>query len=126
MEIPKRRFRLEYLRRSIASTRSQFSRFSTANGDSKGVASCFLMIKDEERKERGSAIALFAKVPEPGKVKTRLAAAVGDEAASEFYSAFVEDTMARISSLPSETVERFLYLASQWNSKSRPLPECAR
>lgn len=37
------------------------------------------------------AVLLFAKWPEPGRVKTRLAADIGDEAALGFYRCFVED-----------------------------------
>ena len=42
----------------------------------------------------GGVVILFAKSPIPGPVKTRLAAEIGDEAALELHSAFVED-MAR-------------------------------
>lgn len=37
---------------------------------------------------------VFVKYPEPGRVKTRLAAVVGKEVAAELYRAFVEDVMA--------------------------------
>ncbi len=38
-----------------------------------------------------TAILLFVKAPEKGHVKTRLAASLGDDAALELYSCFVED-----------------------------------
>lgn len=38
-------------------------------------------------------IIVFVRYPEPGKVKTRLARDLGDEAAAELYSAFVKDTL---------------------------------
>ena len=41
-----------------------------------------------------NAIVLFAKKPEPGKVKTRLAAGVGEARAVEMYRAMVEHTVA--------------------------------
>jgi uncharacterized protein len=39
-------------------------------------------------------IILFMKNPEPGRVKTRLAAGVGNRFAAEIYRAFVEDVLA--------------------------------
>jgi rSAM/selenodomain-associated transferase 1 len=39
-------------------------------------------------------IAVFAKAPRPGEVKTRLAAAVGDECAAGLHRAFVADVLA--------------------------------
>jgi len=39
---------------------------------------------------------LFAKAPLPGRVKTRLAAAIGAEPAAELYRAFVADTLAKL------------------------------
>ena len=39
---------------------------------------------------------LFAKAPVPGRVKTRLAAAIGAEPAAELYGAFVADTLAKL------------------------------
>ncbi|MCC7387019.1 MAG: TIGR04282 family arsenosugar biosynthesis glycosyltransferase [Deltaproteobacteria bacterium] len=37
------------------------------------------------------AVAVMGKIPVPGRVKTRLAAALGDEAAARLYRAFLED-----------------------------------
>ena len=39
---------------------------------------------------------LFAKAPVPGRVKTRLAAAIGAEPAAELHRAFVADTIAKL------------------------------
>ncbi|HZR83898.1 MAG TPA: TIGR04282 family arsenosugar biosynthesis glycosyltransferase [Candidatus Binatia bacterium] len=39
---------------------------------------------------------IFARDPVPGAVKTRLARAIGPEAAAELYAAFVEDLAARL------------------------------
>jgi rSAM/selenodomain-associated transferase 1 len=39
---------------------------------------------------------LFAKAPIPGRVKTRLAAAIGTGHAAELYRAFVADTIAKL------------------------------
>lgn len=39
---------------------------------------------------------LFAKAPMPGRVKTRLAAAIGAEQAAELYRAFVADAISKL------------------------------
>jgi rSAM/selenodomain-associated transferase 1 len=41
-------------------------------------------------------VAVFARYPEPGRVKTRLAAAIGDDRAAALYAAFVEDLARRL------------------------------
>lgn len=43
---------------------------------------------------------VFARCPEPGRVKTRLARAVGDAAAAGLYAAFVTDLRARFAAAP--------------------------
>ena len=40
-----------------------------------------------------SAIAVFARAPVPGLVKTRLAKSIGDEAAAELYAAMLRDSL---------------------------------
>ena len=40
---------------------------------------------------------IFAKLPEPGKVKTRLAADLGNERAAEIYSQLARDIISRVS-----------------------------
>ncbi|CAG0961290.1 hypothetical protein ARNL5_00928 [Anaerolineae bacterium] len=50
-------------------------------------------------------ILLFAKAPRPGHVKTRLAAAVGDEHACALYRAFLDDAIALARSVPGVTTE---------------------
>ena len=40
------------------------------------------------------AIIIFAKTPEPGAVKTRLAPMLGEERAARLYAAFIQDTLA--------------------------------
>lgn len=44
------------------------------------------------------AIVLFAKAPVPGKVKTRLAASIGDDRAAEMHRAFLADLAMTVSS----------------------------
>ena len=48
------------------------------------------------RARRGVAIVVLAKHPVPGRVKTRLAAALGDQAACALYRAFVVDLAVRL------------------------------
>lgn len=45
---------------------------------------------------------LFARLPEPGRTKTRLAPAVGDRGAAILYRAFLSDVVARIRQVPAE------------------------
>ncbi len=47
---------------------------------------------------------VFAKAPVPGKVKTRLAKAMGDEKAAELYAAFVTDIVTALMDEPGFTV----------------------
>lgn len=42
-----------------------------------------------------NTLGIFVKHPQPGRVKTRLAADVGDEPAAELYAAFVRDLLER-------------------------------
>ena len=46
--------------------------------------------------ERTCAVVLFARLPVPGKVKTRLAAGVGAEAAASFYRRVAERALSLI------------------------------
>jgi len=41
-------------------------------------------------------LGMFARYPEPGKTKTRLAATIGDQPAAELYSCFVRDLVSRL------------------------------
>lgn len=45
-------------------------------------------------------ICIFAKPPVAGRVKTRLAAALGPERAADFARAFLDDTIAAVQALP--------------------------
>ena len=49
--------------------------------------------------DRGT-ICVFAKPPRPGRAKTRLASAVGEEGAARLARAFLEDTWDTVSGLP--------------------------
>ena len=50
-------------------------------------------------------IVVFARAPEPGRVKTRLAAAIGDGAALEIYRWLLEHTLAVVRTNPDCEVE---------------------
>ncbi|MCG3120181.1 MAG: hypothetical protein ALAOOOJD_02806 [bacterium] len=52
------------------------------------------------------ALLIFAKYPAPGKVKTRLAAAIGAELAAEIYQEFIHRTLKL--SLPIKLAARFV------------------
>ena len=45
---------------------------------------------------RENALIVMARYPEPGRVKTRLAASIGDAAAAALYRAFLDDLRARL------------------------------
>ncbi len=45
---------------------------------------------------------IFIKYPEPGRVKTRLAAHLGPEAACDLYQCFIEDIVNATDTLPAE------------------------
>jgi rSAM/selenodomain-associated transferase 1 len=49
-------------------------------------------------------IAIFAKPPRPGMVKTRLAATLGPERAAALAAAFLEDTLSLAASMPGAQV----------------------
>ena len=47
---------------------------------------------------------MFVKFPEPGRVKTRLAAAIGAELAAEMYSAFLSDLIPRFRDIAARRI----------------------
>jgi uncharacterized protein len=51
-----------------------------------------------------NVLGMFARRPEPGYTKTRLAAAIGDVVAAELYAAFVEDLLQRCPALADSFV----------------------
>lgn len=70
--------------------------------------------------KKNNHLALFAKYWEPGKVKTRLAANIGDHAASKIYQAFLQNLLRRLNHVgnersivysPSERISEFRSLA---------------
>lgn len=50
------------------------------------------------------AILVFARAPQPGRVKTRLAAAVGDRAALRIYTRLAKHTLAEVRAFAAEDV----------------------
>ncbi|MDI6795554.1 MAG: TIGR04282 family arsenosugar biosynthesis glycosyltransferase [Desulfatibacillaceae bacterium] len=57
--------------------------------------------------KKKEAILYFAKYPEPGRVKTRLADAIGNAAAANLYRAFVEEIYLRLEKAGFEVVVFF-------------------
>lgn len=53
---------------------------------------------------RSGAICVLAKVPRPGRVKTRLARTLGDERAAALAEAFLEDTLAGLGATPASVI----------------------
>lgn len=49
-----------------------------------------------------NVLGMFARLPQPGKTKTRLAASIGDVAAAALYEGFVRDLMVRCSSMADQ------------------------
>ena len=49
-------------------------------------------------------LGVFAKWPQVGQVKTRLAASIGTEAAAQLYEAFLKDFLPRIERVPAHLV----------------------
>jgi rSAM/selenodomain-associated transferase 1 len=52
-------------------------------------------------------LGVFARAPEPGRVKTRLAASLGDDAAARLHAAFVTDTLQRTAGIDACRVVAF-------------------
>ena len=57
----------------------------------------------------------MAKHPVAGRVKTRLAAAVGTETACALYRAFIEDLASRLAALPCEVTWAFWPPGIRWS-----------
>ena len=49
-----------------------------------------------------SILGMFARFPEPGQTKTRLAAAIGDRAAADLHACFIQDLVHRTGALADE------------------------
>ena len=64
-----------------------------------------------------NAIAVFAKAPLPGRVKTRLHACMSAEQAADLHAAFVVDFWDRLRGL--RDVSRYLYCDQSWASFER-------
>ncbi len=82
-------------------------------------------VRCTEAKQEKSELGVFAKFWQPGAVKTRLAASVGNERAAEIYHEFLTTTLARFGHLadrrvigftPAERQAEFAQLAgSDWS-----------
>ena len=78
-----------------------------------------------------NSVLIFAKYPEPGKVKTRLGAQIGYDVAAGFYRLFLEQTLALSAKLnavdvflavePEERIKDFLSLIP---TENEVFPQC--
>jgi rSAM/selenodomain-associated transferase 1 len=53
---------------------------------------------------KDNAVILFLRIPEKGKVKTRLAVDIGEDLAYDLYLCFVKDTLATLQSLDADVL----------------------
>jgi rSAM/selenodomain-associated transferase 1 len=53
---------------------------------------------------KDNAVILFLRIPEKGKVKTRLAADIGEDLAYDLYLCFVKDTLTTLQSLDADVL----------------------
>ncbi len=57
-------------------------------------------------------MAIFARAPEPGRVKTRLIALLGKTGAADFQAALISDSIRKVQTLP-RSVSRYLFLTGE-------------
>src|SRR4030042_7063203 len=67
-----------------------------------------------KQEKQPSALIIFVRDPQPGKVKTRLARSLGDDKAAEFYRLCADTTLKEIGQL-SRDVERYISFAEPIN-----------
>lgn len=60
-----------------------------------------------------AAVAVFARLPRRGEVKTRLAATIGEESALALHQACLQSTAALVDSLPEDVHKRLYLTGSQ-------------
>lgn len=80
-----------------------------------------------------TTLGMFVKNPEPGRVKTRLAAVIGDAQAAELYRAFLTDLIERFRRIgdrrvlayspADDTTREFFRQLAEWDYKLWPQPE---
>ena len=66
----------------------------------------------------GGVLGLFAKWPEPGQVKTRLATATSPEFAAAVAAAFLADSVEHLATIPARRILAFSPAAAE--SRRRP------
>lgn len=71
-----------------------------------------------------AALAIFARAPVPGRAKTRLAPALGEDGAARLYAAFLADTLALAErAVSARLVETTLWLAAAADTDEPTLRE---
>ena len=69
------------------------------------------MKNSEKEKTRGStALVVFLRFPRPGRVKSRLAASLGQEKAANFYRLCAEQLLKEISSVSGDCRKYLFYI----------------
>ena len=68
------------------------------------------IVSDSTNTKNSSAVAIFARAPEPGKAKTRLSPLLGQEGAAAFQAALIGDALGKVASLAS--VARYLFVSA--------------
>ena len=68
-------------------------------------------------KDEGSALIMMTRLPRPGRVKTRLAATLGEEVAAEFYRLCAERVFRESERLP-RWVRRYVFFADEQDEES--------
>lgn len=71
------------------------------------------------RRAETKAVAIFARAPEPGQAKTRLAPLLGARGAAEFQRALIADSVRKVSALKLK-ISPYLFLAGRRASCSLP------
>jgi len=68
-----------------------------------------------EKITQRNAVIVFAKYPDEGKVKTRLAKTTGKKFATEFYKLCAQHTFQELKKLPEETIRLYIFFDSDNN-----------
>src|SRR5262245_44013783 len=67
----------------------------------------------ESRKD--AILAVFARVPRLGQVKSRLAAELGEQAALDFHRAFLLDSLELVHRASAAGVQRAIWFSEPWD-----------
>lgn len=74
--------------------------------------------KNAEKKQDGNCVLFFVRAPEIGKVKTRLAETLGEDAAMDLYMSFVADQLDMFRSLLVDVIVCYYPQSAEYQVKS--------